>query len=65
MLDNRISDTIHFTLGNWAWSVAVGKRFELTPSVAFAPEISYKWIKDSYSPITFLTVVPLQFTLLF
>jgi hypothetical protein len=64
MLDNRISDHILFTLKNWSWSASVGKRFELTPSVTFAPEVSYKWIKDSYQPITSLSWVPLQFSFL-
>jgi hypothetical protein len=62
-LDNKTSDHPQWTLKYFTWSLALGKRFECTSSIAYSPEIAFKVIHETYSNILSFTVVPLQFSL--
>lgn len=65
LFDNVTSDSPRPTLKYFSWSFAAGKKFELTSDISFSPEINATFVKEDYSVVTFLSAIPVQFTLTF
>lgn len=64
MFSNKVSE-VSFTLKNIAWSVGLGKRFELTSTINYSPEVNLKVTYEAQGKFSQLSIVPLQFSLVF